>query len=74
MLNDGSVDNELELWRLVAGAALRNEGAQDGVDNVLVPCLRLGVLIHGGGGDGSVACVGADLTETSSGDGRLVQW
>lgn len=68
VLNNSSVDDELVLWRLIAVAGLGDQRAEDAVDDVLVPCLRLGVLVDRGAGDGAVAGVGADLAETGGGD------
>lgn len=71
MLNNRRVDHEFILRRLIPIAALRDQRPQDGIDDVLIPGLRLGVLVDRGARDGGVAGVGADLAETGYGDGRL---
>lgn len=48
-----------------------DERFQDVVDDGVVPGLRLAVLVDGGGGDGGVAGVVADLAEAGGWDGLL---
>lgn len=69
MLDYGGVDDELVLGRAAGGLGLGDEGFEDGIDNVVVPGLRGGVLVDAGGADGGVACVVADLAEAGCGDG-----
>lgn len=69
MLDDGAVDAEFVLRRLVFRCRLRDQGLEDGVDDVVVPALRRGVLVGCRGGERGVAGVVADLAEARCGDG-----
>ena len=63
------------LLLLAAGSVggFGDERFQDVVDDGVVPCLRLAVFVDGGGGDGGVAGVVADLAEAGGWD-RLLRW
>ena len=63
MLYDGCVYDELVLGWCVLGGGFRYELLENVTDDGVVPCLCLGVLVDRGRGDGSVACVVADLLE-----------
>lgn len=66
VLDDGGVYDEFVLGR--GGFGLGDERLEDVVDDGVVPRLRSGVLVDGGGAYGGIACVVADLAEAGRGD------
>lgn len=77
MLNYCAVDGELVLRAgLLAGQRrrrLRDKGFEDGIDDGVVPALRLAVFVEGRGRERGFACIGADLSEACGGDGLRIE-
>lgn len=69
MLNDSAVYSELVLGGRICGTRFRDQSFENGVDDVVVPCLGRGVVVGGCSGQGRVASIVTDLTETCGGNG-----